>query len=212
MHPRNVNQPHAAGDDLAVRGGKATLMVKVQCPNWFDIDRVQVFLNGRPEDALNFTRRSTPGRFSDATTKFEQEIPIRLEKDTHVIVAVIGEQSKLGPVMGPEHSADRPVAVSNPIFVDVDGGGFKANGDQCTRIVCAEGSFLNDDNECEKRREKKPVATRDRPEGRQPIVRRSQAPISAPGPSTTATGRPLTGTERVLGCYSNEAIMSGKCP
>ena len=31
--------------------------------------------------------------------------------------------------MGPDHANDRPVAVSNPIFVDVDGGGFKANGD-----------------------------------------------------------------------------------
>ena len=61
--------------------------------------------------------------------KFEQEIPLRLEGDTHVIVAAIGERSKLGPVMGPEHAADVPVAVSNPIFVDVDGGGFKPNGD-----------------------------------------------------------------------------------
>ncbi|HWL19811.1 MAG TPA: caspase family protein [Bradyrhizobium sp.] len=39
--------------------------------------------------------------------------------------------------------------------------GFKADGDRCTRIVCAEGSFLNDDNECEKRRGKTPVAKRD---------------------------------------------------
>lgn len=28
--------------------------------------------------------------------------------------------------------------------------GFKAVGDRCTRIVCAKGSFLNSDNECEK--------------------------------------------------------------
>ena len=103
--------------------------MRVQCPNWFDVDRVQVFLNGRPAEALNFTRQSAPERFSDATVKFDQEIPLRLERDTHVIVAAIGEQSKLGPVMGPEHADDRPVAVSNPIFVDVDGGGFKANGD-----------------------------------------------------------------------------------
>ena len=39
--------------------------------------------------------------------------------------------------------------------------GYKADGDRCTRIVCAEGAFLNDDNECEKRRERKPVARRD---------------------------------------------------
>ena len=35
----------------------------------------------------------------------------------------------LGPVMGDEHYSDVPIAVSNPIFVDVDGQGFKANGD-----------------------------------------------------------------------------------
>src|SRR6185312_12520310 len=38
--------------------------------------------------------------------------------------------------------------------------GFKADGDRCTRIVCAEGSFINSDNECEKQR-KQPVAKRD---------------------------------------------------
>ena len=37
--------------------------------------------------------------------------------------------------------------------------GFKADGDHCARIVCADGFFLNDDNECEKRRAK--TATRD---------------------------------------------------
>jgi uncharacterized caspase-like protein len=39
--------------------------------------------------------------------------------------------------------------------------GFKADGDQCSRIVCAAGSFLNDDNECEKRRAKTPTAKRE---------------------------------------------------
>ncbi len=32
--------------------------------------------------------------------------------------------------------------------------GFKSDGDQCSRIVCAEGSFNNEGNECEKRRAK----------------------------------------------------------
>ncbi|WFU44350.1 caspase family protein [Bradyrhizobium sp. CB82] len=44
--------------------------------------------------------------------------------------------------------------------------GYRPDGDQCSKITCAEGSFLNDDNECEKRRGKKPVAKRnmdDRP-------------------------------------------------
>jgi uncharacterized caspase-like protein len=94
--------------------------------------------------------------------------------------------------------------------------GFKPDGERCSRIVCAEGSFLNDDNECEKRRGKKPVAKRDRddreraaplrPHAKQVIVGRSQAPTSA------STARPLTGQEREEGCNSYGAIMSGKCP
>jgi uncharacterized caspase-like protein len=42
--------------------------------------------------------------------------------------------------------------------------GFEADGDRCSKIVCAEGSFLNNDNECEKRRAKTPTARRDRDE------------------------------------------------
>jgi uncharacterized caspase-like protein len=38
--------------------------------------------------------------------------------------------------------------------------GFKADGDHCSRIVCADGSFLNDDNECGKKRTSRPVARR----------------------------------------------------
>jgi hypothetical protein len=118
-----------AGEDVVAPGGKATLTVRVQCPNWFDIDRVQIFLNGRAEESLNFTRETTPGRFAGGVVKFEQKIPLALKGDTHVIVAAAGEKSTLGPVMGPDHAKDMPIAISNPIYVDVDGGGFKPNGD-----------------------------------------------------------------------------------
>jgi uncharacterized caspase-like protein len=39
--------------------------------------------------------------------------------------------------------------------------GFRPDGDNCSKIVCAEGSFLNEDNECEKRRAKRPTARRE---------------------------------------------------
>ena len=95
--------------------------------------------------------------------------------------------------------------------------GYKVDGDSCVKITCAEGSFVNDDNQCEKRREKKPVAKRDRgddreraaplrPQAKQVMVGRSQMPTSA------STARPLTGQEREQGCNSYAAIMSGKCP
>jgi uncharacterized caspase-like protein len=46
--------------------------------------------------------------------------------------------------------------------------GFKADGERCSRIVCAEGASLNNDNECEKRRARTPTARRgadERPDG-----------------------------------------------
>ncbi len=39
--------------------------------------------------------------------------------------------------------------------------GFRADGDACVKIACRPGSRVNDDNECEKVQDKKPVATRD---------------------------------------------------
>ena len=65
-----------------------------------------------------------------------------------MIVAAIGEKSKLGPVMGPDHAVDRPVAVPNPIFVDVDGGGFKHNGDTLGELP-VEKQQLNTGKEAE---------------------------------------------------------------
>lgn len=39
--------------------------------------------------------------------------------------------------------------------------GFKVDGDRCSKIACADGSFLNNDNECEKRPGKTPTTKRD---------------------------------------------------
>ncbi|MDI4239184.1 caspase family protein [Bradyrhizobium sp. Arg237L] len=72
--------------------------------------------------------------------------------------------------------------------------GTKADGDRCTRIVCGAGSFLNDDNACEKRREKKPVAKRDsddRP------ARRERPEVRIPRPMASSGGRGSGGGQMV---------------
>ncbi|SDT33305.1 caspase family protein [Bradyrhizobium canariense] len=99
--------------------------------------------------------------------------------------------------------------------------GFKADGDHCSRIACGDGSFLNDDNECEKRRAKATVqrndnnrssrrARQERPGSADRVAPGFDAGYGAPPPRQQA--RPLTGDERVWGCNSNQAIMSGRCP
>jgi hypothetical protein len=117
------------GGDLPLPGGFGSLHVRVQCPNWFDIDRVQVLLNGRPDPKFNWTRSANAKAFTDGVVKFERKIPIEFKTDSHVIVIAGSENSEIGPVMGPEFGKHNPAAISNPIFVDADGGGFKANGD-----------------------------------------------------------------------------------
>jgi hypothetical protein len=64
--------------------------------------------------------------------------------------------------------------------------GFGADGERCTKIVCAEGSFLNDDNECEKRRAKTPTAKRDRDERPERPDRSARTVQGQPRPQTGA--------------------------
>jgi uncharacterized caspase-like protein len=63
--------------------------------------------------------------------------------------------------------------------------GSKADGERCVKITCAAGSFLNDDNECEKRKLREPPSTRrDRGERPARVVReRPRGEASAGKPS-----------------------------
>lgn len=119
-----------AGQDLVATSGKVQLRIRVQAPNWFDIDHVFVLVNGNLAEALDFTREKHPERFiKEGAVKFDQQLELMLSADSHIIVVTAGENSTLSRVMGPDWGKVRPVALSNPMFVDVDSGGFAANKD-----------------------------------------------------------------------------------
>lgn len=118
-----------AGDDVRANGS-ISLHVKVQGTDWIDIDRVQVLVNGRPDPKLNFTRTANAAMFKDGALKFEQDIVVPLQMDAHLIVVAMGEGSTLVGGYGTSDQAKmHPCCYNNPIFVDADGNGFKANGD-----------------------------------------------------------------------------------
>jgi hypothetical protein len=117
------------GDDFACSGGEVMLHIRVQCANWLTVNRVQIFVNGRPDPQLNWRARSHRDQFHPGPVVFDESIPVELDEDAHLVVVAAGEGEKLGVVMGPSAGEAMPVAVANPIFVDVDGGGFQANGD-----------------------------------------------------------------------------------
>ncbi len=110
--------------------GGIQLKVRVQCTDWIDIDRVQVLVNGRQRPDVNFTRASHPDWFADGRVKFDRTISVPLSEDSHLIVAAYGENFTLATGYGTSWQSEmHPCAYTNPIFVDVDGGGFRPNGD-----------------------------------------------------------------------------------
>ena len=113
-----------------VSEGFIDLRVKVQTANWLEIDRVQVLVNGRQHPDYNYTRSKDPSKFKGRPLVFEETIRVNLQEDAHLIVVATGEKSDLSKGWGQAGPATmHPVAYNNPIFVDVDGQGFKPNGD-----------------------------------------------------------------------------------
>ena len=117
------------GEDLLATSGAVDLQIRVECPNWLDVNRVQVLVNGRPDKRFNFTRRSHGEMFGNESVKFNNRIGLSLPTDAHVIVVAAAEGRHLGKVFGPVRGDLMPVAISNPIFVDTSGDGFQPNED-----------------------------------------------------------------------------------
>jgi len=118
------------GSDITAKDGKVNLKVKIQCADWVHIDRVQVLVNGRQVPNLNLTAKKNPKMFNSSPGVMDTTFSINLEADAHLIVVAMGENHDLKTGYGTSANASlKPCAYINPIWVDVDGGGFKANGD-----------------------------------------------------------------------------------
>ena len=113
-----------------VSPGSVALAIQVQTPNWLDIDRVQILVNGRQPIEYNFTRATDPTMFQKGVVQFDEKVQVKLSEDAHLIVVATGESSTLQKGWGRSPQGRmHPVAFTNPIYVDVDGNGFQANGD-----------------------------------------------------------------------------------
>ncbi len=119
------------GDEITSQDGKVSLAVKVQCPDWTTIDRVQVLVNGRQDPKYNFTRASHPQFFTaSGPVVFDQVLPVELTADAHLIVVAINEHATMETLYGSSAQGKmRPCAYHNPIYIDVRGDGWKPNHD-----------------------------------------------------------------------------------
>lgn len=115
---------------MTLANSSIDLHVKVQCNSWVNIDRIQVLVNSAQREDVNFTKESHPDMFKDGTVQFDETINVKLQEDSHLIVVAFGENYDLKTGWGTSWESNmNPCAYNNPIYVDVDGGGFKANGD-----------------------------------------------------------------------------------
>jgi hypothetical protein len=110
--------------------GYVDLKIRVQAPNWIEVDRVQVLVNGRQPDTYNFRKSTHAAMFKNGVLRFEETVQVRLQQDAHLIVVAVGENADLSKGWGKNpQGAMRPTAYTNPIYVDIDHNGFQANGD-----------------------------------------------------------------------------------
>ncbi len=105
------------GDTLTARDGRVSIAIDVRSPEWARVDQIRLFVNGEERLLDAVLLESTPARHLRATLDLE------LPRDAFLAVQASG-QGRLFPVV--QASPDEgiaPYALTNPVFVDVDGNG-----------------------------------------------------------------------------------------
>ncbi len=117
-----VEENFIPGELCSAAGGKIDIRVRVQSPPWVSVDEVRIIING--ERKLVFPVRTE----SQIPMRFDEDIVLTLDRDSTIIAEVLGNKS-LYPVLqarsrdGLLENAALPYALTNPVFVDVDGNG-----------------------------------------------------------------------------------------
>ena len=118
---------HLPGEVVKAGGKEVTLDLEARTNNVAQLDRIQVLVNGRQVKSLNFTREQHPQLFSKGG--FRHSVPVTLTEDAHIIVVATGQNAPQNPRLTTPRRQVPPFAMTNPIFVDIDGNGFVPNKD-----------------------------------------------------------------------------------
>ncbi len=118
-----VNSRYTPGDTLTATNRKVDVSVKVWSAPWIAVDEVRLIVNGERRIILPvYTQKESIQKLK------ELPLGLTLERDSYLIVEVLGKES-LYPVLqsasrsGLSRNATLPYALTNPVFVDVDGNG-----------------------------------------------------------------------------------------
>ncbi len=102
------------GDLVPAKNGKAEVDVKVTAAPWISVTRATLYVNGVPEKKWSIPETTDVVRLEDS-------LDITVTRDSYVFLRVDGDRP-LAPVVGDLRRFDvRPFALTNPVFLDVDG-------------------------------------------------------------------------------------------
>jgi predicted metal-dependent phosphoesterase TrpH len=117
-----INEENIPGDSLTAKDGKVDIRLEVKSAPWISVDEVRLIVNGNRK--IIFPVRES----KDSVLKFSETISLSLMEDSSIAAEILGKSS-LFPVhqsrarYGLCENATLPYALTNPIFVDVDGNG-----------------------------------------------------------------------------------------
>jgi len=120
-----VNGSFIPGDLIPAPTGEIKTLIKVQSAPWVAVDEVRLIINGQRK----IRKIIFPVQHKEKSNPiFSEEVGLELKKDSYIAVEVLGLKS-LYPVLqtpasnGQLEKAVLPYALTNPIFIDVDGNG-----------------------------------------------------------------------------------------
>lgn len=104
------------GDLVSAPAGKATLDIQVDAAPWIAVSRVILYVSGKEAHRW-------PVPDTQRSERFHVSYPIELPVDGYAVVRVDGDKI-MAPVVGDTRNFGVfPLALSNPIFFDVNGNG-----------------------------------------------------------------------------------------
>jgi hypothetical protein len=117
-----INGKYTCGDSFTAGREGIYITLKVQSAPWVAMDEVRIIINGRREMIIPIKSKEKQ------IQKFNQEMSLKLEHDSYLAVEVLGKKSLYPVIQRPSKGGDfkdaaLPYALTNPVFIDVDGNG-----------------------------------------------------------------------------------------
>ncbi len=117
-----VNGSSTFGDTTRAAGGVVDVFFSVRSAPWVEVSEVRLIING--ERKIIFPVQAEASQ----PLKISEKIRLELKKDAYLVLEALGRRTLYPVVQQPAEAgqlkdAALPYALSNPVFVDVDGNG-----------------------------------------------------------------------------------------